>query len=186
MKLFYLITLSVLTLIISCKKSGKDVELQKEIAEFKKKRIDFNIGTTPRFFTANTISKKVFNSKDYRGKYLLLLVYEHGYFGDNPDSNYDIESDLNSIYESYKDKVSIIGIIEGYKESKKIDAETSEPQFQFDQIDNTQNPEKKTQFDTNIWCTPAKILIGPDGKVIINSCGGGAHEKLVSELEKIK
>lgn len=95
--------------------------------------------------------------------------------------------DFNSLFTGYKDHVGFIGILEGLEENnKELQQILKDTNFQFDQIDNTKSPNKQEQLKYNIYCTPAKILINSNGKVIHLSCGGATDEELIRKLDSIK
>ena len=150
--------------LISCLKKGNDKEqnIIKSIAD-----INFDKGVTPKF-TAHTINKGLFNSKDLKGKNVVLVV-------NRVDQEGHMAEDFNALVKKFKDKnVDFILIIDGDLESENkieniINLYDSTTIF----IDN-----RKVEFSNNpqvnytIYCWPAKILMDKEGKVIYSSCGG--------------
>lgn len=151
--------------LISCFKKGNDKEqnIIKSTAY-----INFDKGVIPKFFTANTINKGLFNSKDLKGKNVVLVINKVDFEG-------EMSEDFNALVKKYKDKnVDFILIIDGDLESKnKIENITSLYDSSTIFIDN-----RKVEFSNNpqvnhiIYCWPAKILMDKEGKVIYSSCGG--------------
>lgn len=93
----------------------------------------------------------------------------------------------NDIYNSYKNKIKFIGIIEGYVENQnELDEYLKNSGIIFEQIDNTKSQNKPQVLDYNIFCNPAKILINSNRKVIHSSCGGGESRELIQKLDSIK
>ena len=67
----------------------------------------------------------------------------------------------------------MLGIANGFSDDEKaIKALFAKANLSFKQIDNTRGPEKDERINDNVFCTPAKILIDPTGKVVYNGCGG--------------
>ncbi|MDQ1143143.1 hypothetical protein [Pedobacter agri] len=67
----------------------------------------------------------------------------------------------------------MIGIGNGFSDdTAAMTKSILEAKFNFKQIDNTHGPEKDEVINENVYCTPAKILINPEGKVVYNGCGG--------------
>lgn len=185
-----ILLLFILPFMISCenKKTQDDKDLKTDLqamsAEFNKNKIDLHLNATPKYFSAQTISGKLFNSEDYKGKDLVIFVYDKSYL--KKSDTYDMAAELNEIYNSYKDKVQFIGIIEGFSDN---DAELQDyiknSTIAFDQIDNTISQNKEEKVIHNISCEPAKILIDKSGKVIASSCGGKSSVELLNQLEKL-
>jgi cytochrome oxidase Cu insertion factor (SCO1/SenC/PrrC family) len=175
---------------ISCenKKTQDDKDLKTDLQamseEFNKNKIDLMLNATPKYFSVKTVSGKQFNSEDYKGKDLVIFIYDKSYL--KKSDTYDMTAELNEIYNSNKDKVQFIGIIEGFVDD---DAELKDyiknSKLEFDQIDNTVSQNKEEKLIHNISCTPAKILIDKTGKVIASSCGGKSSVELLDKLEKL-
>ncbi|WP_313385797.1 AhpC/TSA family protein [Chishuiella sp.] len=186
-----LLLLVVILLFISSCKDKKNQqenslkELQKQALELRKNQIDFFINATPKYFTAKTLNGKLFNSQDYKNKNLVILIYDKSYL--RKSESYDMTKELNDIYNSYKNKIKFIGIIEGYVENQnELDEYLKNSGIIFEQIDNTKSQNKPQVLDYNIFCNPAKILINSNGKVIHSSCGGGESRELIQKLDIIK
>lgn len=82
-------------------------------------------------------------------------------------------AELNATHQKYGSQFPMIGIVNGFSDDPaKMTKSITEAKFNFKQIDNTQGPEKEEAVNENVYCTPAKILIDPAGKVIYNGCGG--------------
>ena len=181
--------LVILSFIISCQNKSQEQsdlkELQKQAQEFRKKQIDFFINATPKYFSAKTLDGKLFNSKNYKGKNLLVFIYDKSYL--KKSETYDMAKELNEIYSSHKDKVQFIGIIEGYVENEnELKKYLNTSKIVFEQIDNTKSQNKPEILNYNMFCSPSKILINRKGKVIYSSCGGGDSDKLTQKLDSIK
>ena len=124
----YLTFLLALTFIFSSCQSKKEKEekLQKELQvaaqEMMKDRIDLEMDATPKYFSAKTIDGKTFNSEDYKGKNLVIFVYNENYLkkSDTYDmpSEHDIPTELNEIYDKYKDQAHFVGILDDAVEDK--------------------------------------------------------------------
>lgn len=185
-----LLLLFILPIMISCenKKTQDDKDLKTDLQvmseEFNKNKIDLTLNAIPKYFSAQTVGGKPFNSEDYKGKDLVIFIYDKSYL--KKSDTYDMAAELNEIYNSHKDKVRFIGIIEGFVDN---DAELQDyiksSKLEFDQIDNTVSTDKEEKLIHNISCTPAKILIDKTGKVIASSCGGKSSVELLSKLEKL-
>jgi len=147
-------------------------------------KLDFFLDAQPEHFLAITISGKQFNSKDFIGQNLVVFIYSKNYL--KSSETYNMPKELNEIYDTYKDKVSFVGIIEGFVENdKELNDYLNNSHILFEQIDNTISYEKTKNLTYNIFCTPAKILINKDGKVIHSSCGGGENTEFISRLNEI-
>lgn len=171
------------------KKEETTVEnIDKIREEWKKNRLDFFVGATPLPFSAKTMNGHQFNSNDYKGKNLLVFIYSKKSLERDPNVSYNMTDDLNRLFAEYKDQAGFIGILEGLEDEKAPyekalkDAEN----IQFDQIDNTQSLQRQEQIKYNTFCTPARILINSNGKVIHSNCGGAADEELMRKLDSIK
>lgn len=180
----------ILIAMISCgnKKSDDDKDLKKELhamsENFNDNKIDLKLHATPKYFSAPTVSGKLFNSKDYKEKILVVFIYDKSYL--EKTENYDMSAELNEIYNLYKDKAQFIGIIEGFiDDNTELQKTLKNSKIAFDQIDNTIAPNKEEKVIHNISCEPAKIVIDQTGKVIVSSCGGKNNDELNSILEKL-
>ena len=186
-----LLLLTILPL-ISCQNKKENQEnslkdLQKEAQEYMKNRIDFFIDAKPKYFTAKTLNGKLFNSQDYTGKNLIIFIYSDKLIQKDEQSSYDLQDDFNDLYKNYNGKVNFIGILEGFVETdKNLEHILKDIHLPFEQIDNTQSYNKENQINYNIYCTPAKILIDINGKVIVSSCGGAVNNELIKKLDSIK
>jgi cytochrome oxidase Cu insertion factor (SCO1/SenC/PrrC family) len=178
-----LLFLMLLSLIVSsCNRQSKEDKMKEFIAA-NKADVDFDIGSTPKNFSVKTTDGTTFNSKVNKGKYWVVFVYSHKYLTKTDD--YDMVAELNETYKKFGDKLPMIGIAEGLSEDEKETKKLFEgAKLQFKQIDNTEGIEKEEKIKDNVVCTPAKILIGPDGKVMINTCGG-KNNALDVELERL-
>lgn len=166
-------------------KENEIKELQKQALEIKKNQIDFFINAKPKYFSAKTLDGKTFNSADHKGKNLLILIYDKSYL--RKRESYDMVQELNELYHSYNDKIKCIGMIEGYVENQnELDGYMKSSGILFDQIDNTKSQNKPEILNHNLFCSPAKILIDTNGKVIHSSCGGGESNELIQKLDRIK
>ncbi|WP_417941528.1 peroxiredoxin family protein [Flavobacterium sp. RS13.1] len=181
---------AILLLLISCQNRKEQEEnnlkrLQKQAQELMKNQIDFFMNATPKYFSAETLSGKRFNSQDFKNKNLVVFIYDKSYL--KKSDTYDMTKELNEIYNAYKDKIEFIGIIEGYVENQnELDEYLKKSKILFEQIDNTISQDKPEILNYNMYCSPAKILIDPSGKVIHSSCGGGNSYELIQKLESIK
>lgn len=156
--------------------------------EWKKNRLDLFIGATPQSFSAKTMSGHQFNSTDYKGKNLLIFIYSKKSLERNPNLSYNMTDDLNRLFSEYKDQAGFIGILEGLEDDKTAyeKALKDAGNIQFEQIDNTKSPQRQEQIKYNTFCTPARILINSNGKVIHSNCGGATDQELIRKLDSIK
>jgi hypothetical protein len=94
-------------------------------------------------------------------------------------------TELNETYQRFGNKFPMIGIAKGFFEDEQETQKLfKESKLRFKQIDNTKGVNKEIKLKKNVVCTPAKILIGSDGKVILNGCGGKT-KSLDDELERL-
>ncbi|MDH6251051.1 peroxiredoxin [Chryseobacterium sp. H1D6B] len=151
----------------------------------KKSQIDFFLHAKPNYFSAKTIDGSVFNSQNYKGKNLIIFVYDKSYL--KKSESYDMAEEFNALYTEFKNEAYFIGIVEGFVENEKeLKNYLSQSDVLFEQIDNTKSYEKSEKLNYNIFCSPAKILINTDGKVIHSSCGGGNNSGITQKLDSIR
>lgn len=164
--------------------NGRDKEERsKQFIAANKADIDFNIGSSPKYFSAKTVDGSKFSSEVNKGKYWIVFVYPIDHL--KKSENYDMVAELNETYQRFGNKFPIIGIAEGFSEDEQETQKLfKESKLRFKQIDNTEGVNKEIKLKENVVCTPAKILIGPDGKVILNGCGGKT-KSLDDELERL-
>jgi len=144
--------------------------MEKFIAE-NKADIDLSIGRKPKDFSAKTIDGKTFNSTENKGKLWLIFVYDRDYL--TKTETYDLVADVKQAHIKYGDKIAMLGIVSGFSDDEpSLRKLLTAANIPFRQIDNTEGPGKEVQLKDNVICTPARILIGTDGKVIYNKCGG--------------
>lgn len=175
--------------IISCeKKIEKDKkvrEQQKIVREIKKEDLNFSLNAKPEYFSARTINGKLFNSADYKGKTIVIFIYDKSYLVKS--GTYDMSEEFNGIYNTYKDKAKFIGIIEGFNDSKaEFDKNLKNSKIAFDQIDNTISENTEDKLHYNLSCSPAKVIIDKTGKVILSTCGGKNDTELVDKLKNLE
>jgi len=163
--------LSLLVIILfGC--TGKSQEEQsKTMTTVSKPTVDLAQGSKPINFSAKTTDGSTFNSAANKGKYWVIFVYDKSYL--SKSESYDMVTELSETYKKFGGKIPMVGIANGFSDDenaiKKLFANAN---FGFKQIDNTQGPEKEQKVNDNVFCTPAKILIDPTGKVVYNGCGG--------------
>jgi peroxiredoxin len=185
-----ILALFLILSILSCesekeKKERILKEFQKEAKELKKNQIDFFLNAKPNYFSAKTINGLVFNSQNYKGKNLVIFVYDKSYL--KKSESYDMAEEFNALYTEFKNEAYFIGIVEGFVENEKqLKDYLSQSNILFEQIDNTKSYEKSEKLNYNLFCSPAKILIDTNGKVIHSSCGGKNHSGIVQKLDSIK
>jgi peroxiredoxin len=185
-----ILALFVILSVLSCesekeKKERIFKEFQKEAKELKKNQIDFFLNAKPKYFSAKTIKGSVFNSQNYKGKNLVVFIYDKSYL--KKSDSYDMAEEFNALYKEYQNDVSFIGIVEGFVENEKeLKDYLSHSNVLFEQIDNTKSYDKSEKLNYNIFCSPAKILIDINGKVIHSSCGGGNNTIIAQKLDSIK
>jgi peroxiredoxin len=151
----------------------------------KKNQIDFFLNAKPKYFSAKTIKGSVFNSQNYKGKNLVVFIYDKSYL--KKSDSYDMAEEFNALYKEYQNDVSFIGIVEGFVENEKeLKDYLSHSNVLFEQIDNTKSYDKSEKLNYNIFCSPAKILIDINGKVIHSSCGGGNNTIIAQKLDSIR
>lgn len=140
-------------------------------AAHRKAKIDLLEGATPGEFSAKTTDGSIFNSKDNKDKYWVVFVYDSGSIAKT--ESYDLAAELNKTHQLFGDKIPIVGLVNGFSDDEPaLQKLFAEAKFSFKQIDNTEGPNKEKPLDDNVFCTPAKILIDPTGKVVYNGCGG--------------
>jgi len=162
--------------------SPSTAESLEELRKAYKTDISFSQDSVPKAFSAKKTDGTIFNSKEMKGKYWVILGYEKNYL--KPEHK-DVIDELNGNYEKYKDKISMIGILDGFSDDpKKINEMIRLANIKFPQIDNTKSFEKTRIINHDIYCWPIKIIINPEGKVIYAACGGGS-EGLDAELEQL-
>lgn len=157
----------------ACSQTPKQKEktLAEELAEIRANQVDFSQDATPKEFSAKTTDGTTFNSKDNKGKFWVLFVYDKSYL--TKSESYDIVAELNNTYKLYGAKIPMIGMANGLCENEEeLKAKFATAKFSFAQIDNTKSPSKESKVKDNVFCTPAKIIIDPNGKVVYNGCGG--------------
>lgn len=95
--------------------------------------------------------------------------------------------EFNTLYKEFKNNADFIGIVEGFIENEKeLKDFLNQSNILFEQIDNTKSYDKSEKLNYNIFCSPAKILIDINGKVIHSSCGGGNSAEITQKLDSIK
>ncbi|MFC3561426.1 peroxiredoxin family protein [Pedobacter jamesrossensis] len=158
-------------LILACNEAPKEKTMKEQLAELNKSKIDLLMGATPKDFSTKTIDGTLFNSKDYKGKYWAIFVYDKNSL--TKTESYDMVAELKQTHQLFGDKIPMIGIANGFSDDENaLKAMFASAKFDFKQIDNTQGPAKESKVNDNVFCTPAKILIDPNGKVVYNGCGG--------------
>ena len=162
---------SLLLMILMACNAKPQEDKMKELIAANKADVDFDLGSTPANFSAKTIDGKAFNSVDNKGKYWVVFVYPTNYL--TKSESYDMEAELNETHKLFGDKFPMIGIVTGLSDDEKATKKLFDAsKIEFKQIDNTEGPDKEKSIKENIFCTPAKIIINPEGKVIYNGCGG--------------
>ena len=183
----YLISI-ILILFNSCNRKNKSIKEIDKLNDAPKLKLFLN--EQPINFNAKTIDGYHFNSLENKDKYWVIFIYDKGYL--KSSNNYDMPSELNYTYERFKDNVSFIGIIEGLIDSEnELYNLIAQNSIKFKQIDNTKaySFKKEEKLNYNIYCSPAKIIINPNGKVIFSSCGGKTETinyKLDSIIHNLK
>lgn len=185
-----IVAVSVILLMLSCeskeaKKERIFKEFQEEAKAMKKNQIDLFVGAKPIPFSAKTISRTSFNSRDYQGKNLVIFIYDKSYL--KKSESYDMTEEFNALYNKYNKEAHFIGIVEGFVENEKEFKDyLAHSNVLFEQIDNTKSYNKSEKLNYNVFCNPAKVLIGIDGKVLHSSCGGGNISAIAQKLDSIK
>ena len=160
-------------------------EIHRENQKLMNSKIDFSLDAKPEYFAAKTIDGNLFTTQDFKNKNIVIFIYDKSYL--KKSETYDMTEEFNIIYYSYKDKIKFLGIIEGYdKNENELHEYIKNSQISFEQIDNTETQNKSKILDYKMFCSPAKILIDTNGKVIHSSCGGGNSNELVQKLDSIK
>lgn len=172
MNKFNLIFFSLVTLMMTaCSQTPKEKTLEEELAEIRANQVDFSKDATPKDFSAKTTDGNTFNSKDNKGKFWVLFVYDKSYLAKS--ESYDMVAELNNTYKLYGAKIPMVGMANGLDEDEtQLKRQFADAKFAFKQIDNTKSPTKDAKVKDNVFCTPAKIIIDPNGKVVYNGCGG--------------
>lgn len=157
----------------SCTSQPKEDQATNTIAP-KKASIDLLMGSTPKEFSAKTTDGNLFVSKANKGKFWVIFMYENSYL--TKSDSYDLVAELNETHKLFDHKIEMIGIANGFSDDEAVlQKQFKAAKFNFPQIDNTEGPNKEKQLNDNVFCTPAKILIDPNGKVIYNGCGGHSN-----------
>lgn len=170
MKKIFLIAGSLLVFsIVACSQAKQD----KKEPETTKPKIVLNLlqGEIPKDFTVSTTNGKTFNSAENKGKYWAVFVYDKSYL--TKSDSYDMVAELKETITKFGEKVPMLVIVNGFSDDEvKLKKLMADANISISQIDNTEGPEKEKPLDDNVFCTPAKILIDPSGKVVYNGCGG--------------
>lgn len=170
-KINTLICAALALVFAACNSAPKEQTMEEKIAAYNKSKIDLLMGATPDEFSAKTTDGTAFNSKDYKGKYWVLFVYDNGSL--TKSESYDMAAELNKTHQLFGDKIPMIGLVNGFSDDEPaLQKLFAEAKISFKQIDNTEGPNKEKPVNDNVFCTPAKILINPNGKVVYNGCGG--------------
>ncbi|GAA5097381.1 hypothetical protein GCM10023210_32410 [Chryseobacterium ginsengisoli] len=160
-------------------------DFQEQAKEMKKNQIDLFLNAKPKYFSAKTISGTTFNSQNYKGKNLVIFIYDKSYL--KKSESYYMAEEFNTLYKEFKNNAYFIGIIEGFiKNEKELKDYLNQSNILFEQIDNTKSYDKSEKLNYDIFCSPAKILIDINGKVIHSSCGGGNNIEISRKLDSIK
>ncbi|RZK57615.1 MAG: AhpC/TSA family protein [Pedobacter sp.] len=171
MKRIFLIMGSLLVLTMSaCSQSNKD---EKRKTEMVKPKVTLNllVGDKPKDFTAKATDGSTFNSAENKGKYWAVFVYDKSYLVKS--DSYDMVAELKETIKNFCDKIPMLVIVNGFSDDEPaLKTMIANAKISIKQIDNTEGPDKEKPLDDNVFCTPAKILIDPSGKVIYNGCGG--------------
>lgn len=160
-------------------------EKMKEVVTANKTAINLLLGDSPKDFSVKTADGSLFKSADNKGKYWVIFVYQNSYL--KKSESYDLVAELNATHQKFGKHFPMIGIVNGFSDdAAAMTKSIIEAKFNFQQIDNTQGPEKDQVINENVYCTPAKILINPEGKVVYNACGGKTEtfEVLLDSLVK--
>lgn len=166
-----LATLALVFTACNTTSATKEEAMKEKLAAHSKAKIDLLEGATPGEFSAKTTDGSTFNSKDNKGKYWVVFVYDSGSIAKT--ETYDLVAELNKTHQLFGDKIPMIGLVNGFSDDEPaLQKLFAGAKFSFKQIDNTEGPNKEKPLDDNVFCTPAKILIDPSGKVIYNGCGG--------------
>jgi peroxiredoxin len=185
-----ILALFIILSILSCESKEEKKEkflkdFREQAKEMKKNQIDLFLHAKPKYFSAKTINGTSFNSQNYKGKNLVIFIYDKSYL--KKSESYDMVEECNTLYKEFKDNAEFIGIVEGFIENEKeLKDDLNQANILFDQIDNTKSYDKSEKLNYNIFCSPAKILIDVNGKVIHSSCGGGNITEISRKLDSIK
>ncbi|GAA4149876.1 hypothetical protein GCM10022217_02320 [Chryseobacterium ginsenosidimutans] len=185
-----ILSLFIILSILSCESKEEKKEkflkdLQEQAKEMKKNQIDLFLHAKPKYFSAKTINGTTFNSQNYKGKNLVIFIYDKSYL--KKSDTYDMPEEFNNLYKEFKNNANFIGIVEGFIENEKeLKDDLNQSNILFEQIDNTKSYDKSEKLNYNTFCSPAKILIDINGKVIHSSCGGGNSTEITRKLDSIK
>jgi peroxiredoxin len=185
-----ILSLFIILSILSCESKEEKKEkflkdFQEQAKEMKKNQIDLFLHAKPKYFSAKTINGTTFNSQNYKGKNLVIFIYDKSYL--KKSDTYDMPEEFNALYKEFKNNADFIGIVEGFIENEKeLKDFLNQSNILFEQIDNTKSYDKSEKLNYNIFCSPAKILIDINGKVIHSSCGGGNSAEITQKLDSIK
>jgi len=151
----YILSLFLLLSVLSCenkeeKKQRVFKQFEEEAKALKKNQIDLFINATPKYFSAKTIDGQVFNSQDYKGKNLVIFIYDKSYL--KKSESYDMAEEFNALYTKFKNEAYFIGIIEGFIENdQQLKDYISNSNVQFAQIDNTKSYDKSEKLNYNLF-----------------------------------
>lgn len=185
-----ILSLFIILSILSCESKEEKKEkflkdFQEQAKEMKKNQIDLFLHAKPKYFSTKTINGTTFNSQNYKGKNLVIFIYDKSYL--KKSDTYDMPEEFNTLYKEFKNNADFIGIVEGFIENEKeLKDFLNQSNILFEQIDNTKSYDKSEKLNYNIFCSPAKILIDINGKVIHSSCGGGNSAEITQKLDSIK
>lgn len=185
-----ILALFVVLSLLSCeskeeKKQRIFKEFEEEAKVIRKNQIDLFLNAQPKYFSAKTINGTDFNSQDYKGKNIVIFIYDKAYL--KKSDSYNMAEEFNGLYTEFKNEAHFIGIVEGFVENEKqLKDYLNHSNILFEQIDNTKSYNKSEKLNFNLFCSPAKVLIDVNGKVIHSSCGGGNNLEITRKLDSIK
>lgn len=174
-KVLGLVTVGIL--LFSCSAEKQKANNRKQQSA----KIDFNAGNSPAEFSVKTTEGKIFASKAYRGKYLVVLFYNKSFFKQQRNNGFTVS--LNKMAKKLKGKVGFVGIMNGFVENEKEGGEIFRNNvFSFPQVNNTLSYDQDAQLNDNVFCTPAAIVIDPKGEVVYHQCGDSEMPGILHQL----
>lgn len=145
---------------------GKDAMVQNQ------SDIDLLQGSSPKAFAVEAMDGKLYQSAENKGKFWVIYIYDNADLAAKKSGS--TVKDIKELHEQFGNKVPMLGIVNGFNDDDQLLKDLfATAHLPFPHIDNTEGPHKIAPIKDNVFCTPASILINPEGKVIYNGCGSG-------------
>lgn len=171
---------------LGCNNDSKEEQAEAKVKEGlaqNQSDIDLLQGSTPKSFSVKAMDGKVYQSAENKGKFWVIYIYNNADLAAKNSGS--TVKEIKQLHEQFGDKIPMLGIVNGFNDDnqalKNLFAAAHLP---FEHIDNTEGPNKTAPIKDNVFCTPASILINPEGKVVYNGCGSG-FGTLSAELNQL-